>query len=133
MGCGEPLLKISLKYTGKITSLRCKPARMLYNVLLAGALSAARQILSMAFDAMEQLRTDFRDTFEAYTLEGRRMANLLLTRNADSSENLRAIAEQQARLTGAQRRYDEARIRYIRAVLPDCLAADPGNPAEASD
>lgn len=75
----------------------------------------------MPFDGMEQLRTEFRKTFEVYTREGHRMADLLLTRESESVDNFRAIAEQQQRLTYAQQLYDEARLRYIRAVLPPCV------------
>jgi len=64
------------------------------------------------------LRRNFRDAFESYTAEGRKMAELLIELEQSSQgERLHALNAQQERLNQAQGRYEEARQAYVTYVL----------------
>jgi len=73
---------------------------------------------------LDQLRNSFRDSYENYVEEGRRMRDLLM-RHQESSESERsqAISHQQQRLDLALRRYEEARRSYVTCVLADCVGS----------
>jgi hypothetical protein len=73
----------------------------------------------------DEYRSTFAQAFEAYTVEGARMRDLLLS--LDDSRNTRdseAISNQQARLNDARRRYEEARCRYVEFVLKGFVSPD---------
>ena len=74
------------------------------------------------------LRQNFRDAFEDYTAEGRKMAELLIDLGQSSQDDrLHALNTQQERLKQAQGRYEEARQAYVTHVLSDLAApAIPG-------
>ena len=74
------------------------------------------------------LRQNFRDAFEQYTVEGRKMAELLIDLGQPSHDaRLHALNTQQERLKQAQGRYEEARQAYVTYVLSGLAApATPG-------
>lgn len=77
---------------------------------------------------LDVLRANFRDAFERYTAEGRKMAELLIDLEQPAhGERLHAINAQQERLNEAQGQYEEARQAYVTFVLSGLAApALPG-------
>lgn len=69
------------------------------------------------------LRQNFRDAFEEYTVEGRKMAELLIDLGQSRQDDrLHAVNTQQERLKQAQGRYEEARRAYVTHVLSGLTA-----------
>lgn len=66
-------------------------------------------------NTVDDLRTKFRNAYEAYVHEGWRMRELLVA--SDGHERAEAIKNQQKKLDEALRNYEEARAAYVNCVL----------------
>jgi hypothetical protein len=81
---------------------------------------------------LDVLRTAFRSTFEQYSSEGRRMAELLVAlEKSTDAETLSELNRQQERLSCAQGRYEEARQKYVSYVLAGFVAPRDSDLTEA--
>ena len=73
---------------------------------------------------LDQLRNTFRDSYEKYIEEGRRMRDLLVQcEDSPESERLQAISDQQKKLDLALHQYEEARRSYVTRVLAEFVGS----------
>ena len=66
---------------------------------------------------IEELRTTFRNAYEAYIREGCEMRDLLTADDMAQPERMAAIKVRQARVDAAKADYEHARAAYVEHVL----------------
>jgi hypothetical protein len=71
----------------------------------------------MDTDTVTHLRNEFRKAFHEYLAQGDRMASILRRGETPDDERVHAIRTQQLVLNQAQRKYEQARQRYVEAVM----------------
>ena len=73
---------------------------------------------------LHQLRDAFRKAFQAYTHEGFRMRDLLIsTQSVDDDERRTRISREQERVRETALRYEQARAAYVSYVLAGMSAS----------